>query len=118
MIISKITQKGQYDYEKNFIAISCFIESIAVNNPVSAQESSSQTTYSKSSGSWIKSGSRWWYKHSDGSYTTNGWGKIGDTWYYFDSEGWIKESGNWYYLNTSGAMQTGLQTINGKQYYI
>ena len=118
MIISKITQKGQYDYEKNFIAISCFIESIAVNNPVSAQESSSQTTYSKSSGSWIKSGSRWWYKHSDGSYTTNGWGKIGDTWYYFDSEGWIKESGNWYYLNTSGAMQTGLQTINGKQYYL
>ena len=118
MIISKITQKGQYDYEKNFIAISCFIESIAVNNPVSAQESSSQTTYSKSSGSWIKSGSRWWYKHSDGSYTTNGWEKIGDTWYYFDSEGWIKESGNWYYLNTSGAMQTGLQTINGKQYYL
>lgn len=123
MIISKITQKGQYDYEKNFIAISCFIESIAVNNPVSAQESSSQTTYSKSSGSWIKSGSRWWYKHSDGSYTTNGWEKIGDTWYYFDSEGWmktgwIKESGNWYYLNTSGVMQTGLQTIEGKQYYL
>ena len=118
MIISKTKQKGQYDYEKNFIAISCFIESIAVNNPVSAQESSSQTTYSKSSGSWIKSGSRWWYKHSDGSYTTNGWEKIGDTWYYFDSEGWIKESGNWYYLNTSGAMQTGLQTINGKQYYL
>ena len=123
MIISKTKQKGQYDYEKNFIVISCFIESIAVNNPVSAQESSSQTTYSKSSGSWIKSGSRWWYKHSDGSYTTNGWEQINDTWYYFDSEGWmktgwIKESGNWYYLNTSGAMQTGLQTINGKQYYL
>lgn len=99
------------------------MSTLAVNNPVSAQESSSQTTYSKSSGSWIKSGSRWWYKHSDGSYTTNGWEKIGDTWYYFDSEGWmktgwIKESGNWYYLNTSGAMQTGLQTINGKQYYL
>lgn len=118
MIISKITQKGQYDYEKNFIAISCFIESIAVNNPVSAQESSSQTTYSKSSGSWIKSGSRWWYKHSDGSYTTNGWEKIGDTWYYFDSEGWIKESGNWYYLDDSGAMKTGLQTIGGNEYYL
>lgn len=123
MIISKIKQKGQYDYEKNFIVISCFIESIAVNNPVSAQESSSQTTYSKSSGSWIKSGSRWWYKHSDGSYTTNGWEQINDTWYYFDSEGWmktgwIKESGNWYYLNTSGAMQTGLQTIGGNEYYL
>lgn len=116
---------------------------LPVNNPVSAQESSSQATYSTSSGSWIKSGSRWWYKHSDGSYTTNGWGKIGGTWYYFDSEGWmktgwIKEYGNWYYLddssamktgwcrvsgiwyylNTSGVMQTGLQTIGGNEYYL
>ena len=105
------------------VALLSLVSTLAVNNPVSAQESSSQTTYSKSSGSWIKSGSRWWYKHSDGSYTTNGWGKIGDTWYYFDSEGWmktgwIKESGNWYYLNTSGAMQTGLQTIGGNEYYL
>ena len=121
MIISKTKQKGQYDYEKillSSVALLSLVATLAVNNPVSAQESSSQATYSKSSGSWIKSGSRWWYKHSDGSYTTNGWEKIGDTWYYFDSEGWIKESGNWYYLNTSGAMQTGLQTINGKQYYL
>ena len=117
--------------------------SLPVNSPVSAQESSSQTTYSTSSGSWIKSGSRWWYKHSDGSYTTNGWGKIGGTWYYFDSEGWMKTgwikeygnwyylddsgamktgwcwvSGSWYYLNTSGVMQTGLQTIGGNEYYL
>ena len=119
------------------------MSTLAINNPVSAQKSSSQATYSKSSGSWIKSGSRWWYKHSDGSYTTNGWGKINGTWYYFDSEGWMKTgwikeygkwyylddsgamktgwcwvSGSWYYLNTSGVMQTGLQTINGKQYYL
>lgn len=125
------------------VALLSLVSTLAVSNPVSAQESSSQTTYSKSSGSWIKSGSRWWYKHSDGSYTTNGWEKIGDTWYYFDSEGWMKTgwikeygnwyylddsgamktgwcwvAGNWYYLNTSGVMQTGLQTINGKQYYL
>ena len=66
------------------------MSTLPVNSPVSAQESSSQTTYSKSSGSWIKSGSRWWYKHSDCSYTRNGWEKIGGTWYYFDSEGWMK----------------------------
>ena len=125
------------------VALLSLVASLPANNPVSAQESSSQATYSKSSGSWIKSGSRWWYKHSDGSYTTNGWEKIGGTWYYFDSEGWMKTgwikeygnwyylddsgamktgwcwvSGSWYYLNTSGVMQTGLQTIDGKQYYL
>ena len=125
------------------VALLSLAASLPANNQVSAQESSSQTTYSKSSGNWIKSDSRWWYKHSDGSYTKNGWEKIGGTWYYFDSEGWMKtdwinESGNWYYLddsgamktgwcwvsgswyylNTSGVMQTGLQTIESKQYYL
>jgi len=99
------------------------VTSLPVNSPVSAQESSSQTTYSTSSGSWIKSGSRWWYKHSDGSYTTNGWEKIGGTWYYFDSEGWmktgwIKEYGNWYYLDDSGAMKTGWCWVSGSWYYL
>ena len=105
------------------VALLSLVSTLPVNSPVYAQESSSQTTYSKSSGSWIKSGSRWWYKHSDGSYTTNGWEKIGGTWYYFDSEGWmktgwIKEYGNWYYLDDSGAMKTGLQTIGGNEYYL
>ena len=39
---------------------------------------------------WIQSGSRWWYKHADGSYTTNGWEKINGTWYYFDQAGWME----------------------------
>ena len=126
MIISKTKQKGQYDYEKillSSVALLSLVATLPVNNPVSAQESSSQATYSKSSGSWIKSGSRWWYKHSDGSYTTNGWEQINGTWYYFDSEGWmktgwIKEYGKWYYLDDSGAMKTGLQTIGGNEYYL
>ena len=105
------------------VALLSLVSTLAVSNPVSAQESSSQTTYSKSSGSWIKSGSRWWYKHSDGSYTTNGWEKIGGTWYYFDSEGWmktgwIKEYGNWYYLDDSGAMKTGWCWVSGSWYYL
>ena len=126
MIISKTRQKGQYDYEKfllSSVASLSLVSTLAVSNPVSAQESSSQTTYSKSSGSWIKSGSRWWYKHSDGSYTRNGWEKINETWYYFDSEGWmktgwIKEYGNWYYLDDSGAMKTGWCWISGSWYYL
>ena len=105
------------------VALLSLVATLPVNNPVSAQESSSQATYSKSSGSWIKSGSRWWYKHSDGSYTTNGWEQINGTWYYFDNEGWmktgwIKEYGKWYYLDDSGAMKTGLQTIGGNEYYL
>ena len=105
------------------VALLSLVASLPANNPVSAQESSSQATYSKSSGSWIKSGSRWWYKHSDGSYTTNGWEKIGGTWYYFDSEGWmktgwIKEYGNWYYLDDSGAMKTGWCWVSGSWYYL
>ena len=96
---------------------------LLVNSPVSAQESISPKAYSHSNGSWIQSNGRWWYKHSDGSYTRNGWEKINETWYYFDSEGWMKtgwfnEHGNWYYLDDSGAMKTGLQTIGGNEYYL
>ena len=81
------------------VALLSLVAFLPANNQVSAQESSSQTTYSQPSGNWIESDSHWWYKHSDGSYTTNGWEKIDGTWYYFDSEGWmktgwIKESGN------------------------
>ena len=125
------------------VALLSLVTSLSVNSPVSAQESISPKSYSHSNVSWIQSNGRWWYKHSDGSYTKNGWEKINETWYYFDSEGWMKTgwfneygnwyylddsgamktgwcliSGSWYYLNTSGVMQTGLQTIEGKQYYL
>ena len=105
------------------VALLSLVTTLPVNSPVSAQESISPKSYSHSNGSWIQSNGRWWYKHSDGSYTTNGWEQINGTWYYFDSEGWmktgwIKESGNWYYLDDSGAMKTGLQTIGGNEYYL
>ena len=72
---------------------------------------------------WIKSGSRWWYRHSDGSYTKSNWEKIDGKWYYFDKAGWMqtgweKVKGKWYYLNGSGAMQTGWQKVSGKWYYL
>ena len=75
-----------------------------------------------SKGSWIQSSGRWWYRHNNGSYTTNGWELIDSTWYYFDSSGWmqtgwVKTGGLWYYLNSSGAMQTGWFSVSGKWYY-
>ena len=74
-------------------------------------------------GKWIKSGNRWWYRHADGSYTTNDWEKINGKWYHFDSAGWmqtgwLKTGGKWYYLNASGDMLTGWQYINGAWYYM
>lgn len=58
---------------------------------------------------WIKSGNRWWYRHADGGYTSNGWEKIGGEWYHFDNSGWmqtgwLKLGSTWYYLEPSGAM--------------
>ena len=72
---------------------------------------------------WIQNGNRWWYRHADGSYTTNGWEVINGAWYYFDGAGWmvtgwIKLSGTWYYLTGSGAMATGWIQVGGTWYYM
>ena len=72
---------------------------------------------------WIQNGNRWWYRHADGSYTTNGWEVINGAWYYFDGAGWmvtgwLKLSGTWYYLTGSGAMATGWIQVGGTWYYM
>ena len=95
-----------------------------------------------SKGSWIQSSGRWWYRHNNGSYTSNGWELINGKWYHFDRSGWMqtgwvqsgsswyylsgsgdmqigwaKVGNSWYYLNGSGAMQTGWFNVSGKWYY-
>ena len=47
------------------VALPSLATTLAVNKPVSAQESISPQDYSHSNGSW-------WYKHSDGTYTKTG----------------------------------------------
>lgn len=73
-------------------------------------------------GNWIQSNGRWWFKHNDGSYTSNGWEKINRTWYRFDNSGWMQtgwvKDGSWYYLDGSGAMKTGWLKDNGSWYYL
>ena len=71
---------------------------------------------------WIQSGNKWWYRHSDGSYTTNDFEVIGNQRYYFDSygymvTGWKCISGQWYYFDSNGFYQTGEHFINGEYYY-
>lgn len=65
-------------------------------------------------GKWLKGESegntkKWWYKHSDGSYTANDWEKIDGEWYFFDCNGWMKIGwivwkGKDYYLYGNGVM--------------
>lgn len=76
-------------------------------------------------GNWIYEQNKWWYKHSDGTYTKNGWEKINGKWYLFDEKGWMLydwkyKDDNWYYLGTAddGAMKTGWILDNGHWYYL
>ena len=91
---------------------------------------------------WILNSTGWWYRHEDGSYTTNdfevingqtyyfnaagymvtGWQLVDDTWYYFDGSGamktgWVYVGNIWYYLDNEGKMLTGFQDIAGQRYY-
>ena len=73
---------------------------------------------------WIRNGKRWWYRHADGSYTTNGWEVINGAWYYFDGAGWmvtgwLKRASGWYYLEPgNGNMVTGWRKIGSTWYYL
>ena len=72
---------------------------------------------------WIQSGNRWWYRHTDGTYTVSDWELIGGSWYYFDASGWMvtgwqKIGSHWYYFETSGAMATGWKCLSNTWYYL
>lgn len=72
---------------------------------------------------WIKAkDGRWWYRHSDGSWTSNNWEKIDGKWYYFDKDGWMKTGWiqwkrRWCYCESSGACAYSKTLhIDGKDY--
>lgn len=74
-------------------------------------------------GEWIQDPTtkKWWYRHSDGSYTKNNWEMIDGTWYYFDADGWmctgwVLVNGKWYYLQSNGALVTNAWI--DKLYYV
>ncbi|GEA30016.1 GH25 family lysozyme [Clostridium diolis] len=97
-------------------------------------------------GTWINENDKWWYKHTDGTFTKDAWEFINGKWYLFDSEGWMihdwkkygdswyyfgdynngamktgwycdEKSSKWYYFNGEGIMQTGRIKIDDKWYH-
>lgn len=129
------TEKGSISGINEGCDVNSFTEAVLLSN-------------STIPGEWLQgegeNKTKWWYKHTDGTYTTNAWEKINGKWYLFDSDGWMlydwKKDGNnwyflgdsndgvmkigwvltnrkWYYFNANGAMQTGWQQIEGKWYY-
>ncbi len=81
-------------------------------------------------GSWKKSGGKWWFSYDSKSktaqkksYPANEWVTIKGKRYHFDSKGymsskWYKSGSSWYWLGTDGAMKTGWQKVSGKWYYL
>lgn len=65
--------------------------------------------YDEDKAGWIEDNGKWWFKHTDGSYTKNDWEQIDGIWYHFDVDGWMQTGwleidGKWYYLKPNGAM--------------
>ena len=100
-----------------------------VPNGTAKKDGNALTAYAYTenvSGNWIqnKNTGKWWYKHTDGSYTKNSWEKINNYWYHFDiygwmQTGWLQLSGKWYYLDPkNGYMHTGWIQYKGKWYYL
>lgn len=56
--------------------------------------------------------------------TNVGWVQLNNTWYFYRPDGsivkngWIQWSDKWYYLDERGEMKSGVQTINGRTYYL
>lgn len=70
---------------------------------------------------WYYVGRRWFFYR--GGVPATGWNWINGKWYYFDNTssimltGWLDLDGTRYYLSQSGAMVTGVVTIENKQHF-
>ena len=70
---------------------------------------------------WQKDCGLWYYLQPSGAMKT-GWLSSGGKWYYLKASGemavgWVQVGDLWYYMDPStGAMVTGVLTINGKRY--
>jgi len=72
-------------------------------------------------GVWQQQGANWYYIKDDGTLAS-GWEQVNGVWYYLDpatnimKTGWLDIGVNRYYLDQTGAMQTGLFSVEGSPY--
>lgn len=72
---------------------------------------------------WVRDDQGWWYRNTDGSYTSGNWQNIDGSWYLFDFSGymltgWQQKDGAYYFLDINGVMQTGWLQDSRKWYYL
>lgn len=72
---------------------------------------------------WIKENNYWYFRYPDGTFIKNGWSKIGEFWYLFDSNGamltgWQNRNDRTYYLKPSGEMAKGWMQYENRWYYL
>ena len=75
------------------------------------------------SNGWNKIGKTWFYFNEDGTAKQSEWLNENGTWYWFNSNcgaacGWAKVDGEWYYFKGNNAMKTGWEKVDGNWYYM
>jgi glucan-binding YG repeat protein len=83
----------------------------------------SETTDTSFVYGWYKQGDYWYYRYQTGLLQQNGWAKINQIWYLFDTQGrmltgWQVSNGKYYYFLPSGAQYTGWLLNGDKWVYL
>lgn len=67
---------------------------------------------------WKQDQQGWWLQLQDGTWLSNTWAMVDNTWYCFDPSGylrygWILSNGSWYYCGEGGGMLVNARTPDG-----
>lgn len=72
---------------------------------------------------WSKNEAGKWMYGTEEGYLSNGWNKIGKTWFYFNEDGtakqseWLNDNGTWYWFNSNCGAATGWAKVDGEWYF-
>lgn len=92
-----------------------------VNSAIEAIDAA--INYSEIVMGWSKNEAGKWQYGTEEGYLSNGWNKIGKTWFYFKEDGtamqsdWLQENGNWYWFNSNCGAATGWAKVDGEWYF-